>query len=132
MLRREIKKIIVKAVRFIPRMLKGLKSPLCDLSVPLADDTCNRLHLGPNFPDLESKGKLQMPKITGVSELFQLHLWQLVCSLSIAGHSRHIFARKRRGGKPSHNFPVRNSTRDKNISEIADKLHPAAVCFYLR
>lgn len=47
MLRREIKKIIVKAVRFTPHMLKGLKSVSCDLSVPLADDTCNHLHLGP-------------------------------------------------------------------------------------
>lgn len=58
----------------------------------------------------------------------------MVIGLPIAGHSRYIFARKRLGWggrKPSHNFPVRNLTRDKNISEITDKLHPAGVCFYL-
>lgn len=45
--------------------------------MPLADDTCNRLHVGPDFPALESKGKLQTtqkPKTTEVSELFQIGL----------------------------------------------------------
>lgn len=79
MLRREIKKGIVKAVRFPPHThtLKGLKSGSCDLSVPLADDTRNRLHVGPDFPALESKGKFhttQKPKTTEVSELVQIGL----------------------------------------------------------
>lgn len=71
MLRREIKKGIVKAVRFPhTHTLKGLKSGSCDLSVPLADDTRNRLHVGPDFPVLES----QKPKTTEVSELVQIGL----------------------------------------------------------
>lgn len=38
---------------------------------------------------------------------------------------------KKEGEKSARYFPGRNSTRDKNISEITDKLHPAGVCFCL-
>lgn len=38
---------------------------------------------------------------------------------------------KGRGGNSAHYFPVRNSRKDKNISGITDKIHPAGVCFYL-
>lgn len=43
----------------------------------------------------------------------------------------YIWQKGKEKKKSARYFPMRNFKRDKNISEITGKLHPAGVCFYL-